>query len=174
MLPLRQTAVDPQIFREAMSRFAAGVTIITTSGVAGKAGLTATAFASVSDTPPTVLVCLNAAGTSAARIRANGVFGVNVLASGQAALADHFAGRSGVKGEARFQQGDWQPGVAQVPLLEGALVRCVARVLDFKPVASHLVLFGEVVSVALQEAGQEAGEGAGPGLVYARRSYHAL
>lgn len=166
MLPLRTAAVDAQIFREAMSRFGAGVTIITTAGVAGRAGLTATAFASVSDNPPTVLVCLNASGSSAARIRGNGVFGINVLSAEQAALADHFAGRGGVKGEARFQTGEWHPGLGQVPLLKGALVRCVARVLDFKPVASHLVMFGEVLGVELGETA--------PGLVYARRGYHAV
>ena len=50
---------EPAVFREAMSRLGAAVHIVTTSGKAGRAGFTATAVASVSDSPPTVLVCLN-------------------------------------------------------------------------------------------------------------------
>ncbi len=50
--------VDQQTFRDAMSRMGAAVNI-TTDGPAGRAGLTASATRSVTDTPPTLLVCLD-------------------------------------------------------------------------------------------------------------------
>ncbi len=51
--------VDQQTFRDAMSCMGAAVNIITTDGPAGRAGFTASAVCSVTDTPPTLLVCLN-------------------------------------------------------------------------------------------------------------------
>ena len=52
-------SVEPKVFREAMSRLGAAVHVITTDGPSGKTGFTATAVCSVSDAPPTLLVCLN-------------------------------------------------------------------------------------------------------------------
>ena len=53
------TQVDQQIFRQGMSNLGAAVNVITTQGDAGQAGFTASAVCSVTDTPPTLLVCLN-------------------------------------------------------------------------------------------------------------------
>ena len=53
------TQVDQQIFRQGMSNLGAAVNVITTQGSAGLAGFTASAVCSVTDTPPTLLVCLN-------------------------------------------------------------------------------------------------------------------
>lgn len=46
--------VDQQTFRDAMSCMGAAVNIITTDGPAGRAGFTASAVCSVTDTPPTI------------------------------------------------------------------------------------------------------------------------
>ena len=55
--------MQPQVsrleFRDAMARVCAPVNIITTDGPAGRGGFTATAMCSVSDDPPTLLVCMN-------------------------------------------------------------------------------------------------------------------
>ena len=45
--------VSRQEFRDAMARLGAAVNIITTDGVAGKGGITATAVCSVTDDPAT-------------------------------------------------------------------------------------------------------------------------
>lgn len=50
---------DKQSFRDAMAHVGAAVNIITTDGPAGRAGFTASAVCSVTDAPPTLLVCLN-------------------------------------------------------------------------------------------------------------------
>lgn len=47
-------------FRDAMASLAAAVNIVTTAGHAGRCGITATAVCSVTDTPPSVMVCINA------------------------------------------------------------------------------------------------------------------
>ena len=52
-------AVEKQAYREAMARLGAAVNVITTDGPGGRAGFTASAVCSVTDTPPTLLVCAN-------------------------------------------------------------------------------------------------------------------
>src|SRR5688572_13499716 len=93
-------------FREAMARLGAAVHVITTAGPAGSAGLTATAVCSVTDAPPTLLVCVNRRAQSASVIVENGVFCVNTLPHAQASVADFFAKRTGGKSEA-FESSDW-------------------------------------------------------------------
>ena len=51
--------VEKQAYREAMARLGAAVNVITTDGPGGRAGFTASAVTSVTDTPPTLLVCAN-------------------------------------------------------------------------------------------------------------------
>src|ERR1041385_7586719 len=65
---------DPALFREAMSRLGAAVHVITTAGPGGKTGATATAACSVSDAPPTLLMCLNRKSQTNPVVVANGVF----------------------------------------------------------------------------------------------------
>ena len=72
--------VDARRFRDGMSRVAASVHVVTTDGPAGRAGFTATAVAPVTDSPASLLVCIDAAGRSARALAENGVFCVNTLA----------------------------------------------------------------------------------------------
>ncbi len=160
-LPDRQA-----LFRGAMSRVAGAVHLITTDGLAGRGGLTATAVTSVSDAPPTILVCLNQTSRTALILKQNMAFAVNTLGAGQQELANVFAGRTPAHGEARFTHGAWRQGVAGQPLLVDALVHFEARVIDFRPVASHFVVIGEILDIGLGHAHA--------GLVYARRAYHAV
>ena len=91
--------VEPAAFREAMSRLGAAVHVVTTAGPGGKTGATATAVCSVSDAPPTLLVCLNRRSQTNPVVVENGVFCVNTLGAGGAEIADMFAGRTGVHGQ---------------------------------------------------------------------------
>src|SRR5262245_47232348 len=95
-------SVEPQAFREAMSRLGAAVHVVTTDGPAGRTGFTATAVVSVSDQPATLLVCLNRGATSMPIMRGNGVFCVNTLRAGDEVIADTFAGRTKVPRDQRF------------------------------------------------------------------------
>jgi flavin reductase len=161
-------ATDPAgiAFREGMSRVASAVHIVTTDGPAGPAGFTATAVTSVSDHPPTMLVCLNRSSQSRDRLIANGVFCVNTLAAGFGDLADIFAGRTGVHLEARFRAGAWGKLATGAPWLEAAAVAFDCRLTEVKDVATHHVIFGEVVGV---RTGGDA-----PSLVWLHRAYRTL
>ena len=136
--------VEPQAFREAMSRLGAAVHVITTSGPNGKTGFTATAVCSVSDAPPMLLVCLNRASASMPILRGNGVFCVNTLRAGDELIADTFAGRTNVAREARFDTGQWSTLSTGAPALMSAVVALDCRVFEIKAVASHDIYFGNV------------------------------
>jgi flavin reductase len=140
---------DALAFRQAMSRLGAAVHVITTQGPAGKTGFTATAVCSVSDAPPTLLVCLNRKSDSAPILLANKVFCVNTLAFGEEAIADTFAGRTGVKGADRFGIGDWITITTGSPALSSAVVACDCRTIEVKTMASHYVIYGAVADVRL-------------------------
>ncbi len=155
-----------QRFREAMSRVAEQVHVVATRGLAGLGGATATAVASVSDSPPTILVCLNNASSTLARIRANGVLSVNVLSDAQREVAEIFAGGRGLEGEARFRPQDGWSMAGLAPVLAGALSSFDCRVTDLSAVGSHVVVFGAVEAIAIG--------GDGPPLLYHRRRYETL
>jgi flavin reductase len=158
--------VDSTTYREAMSHVAGAVHIVATQGEAGLAGFTATAFASVSDNPPTVLVCVNRAGRSASLLRANGGFSVNTLAAPDRDLADIFAGRTVLQGENRFQKGLWHCSPAHHPMLGSALVSVSCTLTDIREISTHDVVIG-LVNTILFGADQ-------PALVYQGRHYHVL
>ena len=162
-LPLEPSGV---LFREAMSRVAEQVHVIATDGPAGLAGATATAVASVSDAPPSLLVCLNRASGTLGKIEANGVFSVNVLSAGQQAIAQVFAGATALQGSDRFRPQDGWALEGGMPRLAGALAAFLCRVTEVKPVGSHVVVFGLVESLLV---GGEASP-----LLYHRRGYRGL
>jgi flavin reductase len=155
--------VEPGAFREAMSRLGAAVHIITTSGPGGKAGATATAVTSVSDSPPTLLVCLNRRSQTNPAVVENGVFCVNTLGAGEAAIADLFAGRTGVSGSDRFATGDWTVLETGSPVLTSAVIAFDCRIVEVRSAGSHNVFFGAVEAVRLGPTG--------PALVYHERAY---
>ena len=156
-------SVEPQQFREAMSRLGAAVHVVTTDGAGGKTGFTATAVVSVSDAPATLLVCLNRGANSAPILRHNGVFCVNTLRAGEELIADTFAGRTKVAREARFDAGQWGALATGSPALMSAVVALDCRVVEVKAVASHDIYFGVVQAIHLGPPG--------PALVYHDRAY---
>ena len=101
-----------------MSRLGAAVHIVTTAGTGGKTGFTATAVCSVSDTPATLLVCLNRRSQSGPVLAQNSVFCVNTLPASEEKLADMFAGRSGAQLHERFAQGEWTTLKTGAPVLD--------------------------------------------------------
>jgi flavin reductase (DIM6/NTAB) family NADH-FMN oxidoreductase RutF len=155
--------IEPTAFREAMSRLGAAVHVITTAGPGGKIGTTATAVCSVSDAPPTLLVCLSRRSRTNPIVVENGVFCVNTLGSGGAAIADLFAGRTGVHGSDRFATGNWMVLTTGSPVLASAVIAFDCRIVEVRSVASHNVFFGAVETVRLGPAG--------PALVYHERAY---
>lgn len=157
---------DSDDFREAMTRHAASVTVVTTDGPAGRAGFTATSVTSLSDEPPMMLICKNLSSSNAGPFQTNGVCCVNILTAAQRPIAEDFAGRTGLSMQKRFARATWSSLCTGAPVLDGALAVFDCRIRDILTVATHAVLVAEVVAIGEIRDGQ--------GLLYTRRDYHRL
>jgi flavin reductase (NADH) len=138
------------LFREAMANLPAAVNIVTTAGSAGRCGITATAVCSVSDTPPTLLFCLNRNSTTLPAFEENRRICVNVLPGECDELAKHFAGMSGLTMEERFAAADWIDDDGPVPRLQPALVSLSGRVVDIAQVGTHAVMFAQIDDIVIR------------------------
>ncbi|MGY4677920.1 4-hydroxyphenylacetate 3-monooxygenase, reductase component [Pasteurella sp. P03HT] len=157
-----------QNFRNAMARLAAGVNIITTNGLAGKCGITATAVCSVTDTPPTVMVCINKNSEMNPVFQANKRLCINVLNAEQIELAQHFAGFKGSCMDERFEWDVWQPKADSnaPPSLKNALANLTGSIVDSRDIGTHSMFLVELEDIQVSEEGQA--------LVYFSRNFHQV
>ena len=154
--------LDPIQFREGMSRVCGSVNLITTDGPAGRGGFVATAMCSVSDDPPTLLMCMNANSAQTGTFIENGCFCVNVLREDAAQLAAVFAGQVPDMTD-RYTAAEWEVIRTGSPALTTALVSCDCEVMDRRRVGSHNIFIGRIIGLALRDPG--------PSLLYFNRSY---
>ncbi|MFG3289133.1 flavin reductase [Streptomyces sp. NPDC048179] len=156
---------DQSEFREAMAHLPAAVNILTTDGPNGRCGITLSAVCSVTDDPPTVLVCVNRSSAMHDVFKANGRVGLNVLGGEQRELALHFAGATKVPMAERFTWDVWDRA-QDLPVLKDALVTAVGTIKHTVPMGSHSVLFVEIEQIRTRSGGQS--------LVYFNRGFHRL
>ncbi len=163
---LTRPPVATDLFREAMSRLGAPVTLVTTDGPAGRQGLTVSAITSVSDAPPTVLVCLNRSNRSHETFLQNGVVGISILGSPHSELAGAFASSKRSATE-KFAAGQWRKGQTGAPLLADAIVALDCTISDIHASGSHDVLFCTIEAITLHDAPEA-------GLAWFGRQFHHL
>lgn len=152
-----------QAFKDAMAHVVASVFLVTTDGPAGKAGFTATSVTSVSHAPPSLLVCANQSGHSLAIIERNGCFALSLLAVQDKYLANRFAGRDGIEGDARFDGACWSSGETGSPILASAATVFDCELAQATAYGSHMILVGNAVDLWAKE-GKEA-------LLYGQRQF---
>lgn len=148
-------------FREALSRWASGVTIITAAGADGPTGITASSFASLSLGPPLVLACVGTGSGAHDALCGAEVFAVHLLARGQTDLSNTFASQ----GVDKFAEVDHEFHATGAPLLPIGRARLVCTRHDAVPAGDHTILIGRVVSAELSD--DEDGEP----LLFSERSY---
>jgi flavin reductase len=167
-LPVEAPRVNGGRYRAAMARLAGAVHLVTTAGEAGRAGFTASAVCSVSDAPPTLLVCLNRASSAYPVFARSEVLCVNTLSARQGEVASVFGGKTGM--DERFAAGTWARAITGAPVLEDALVSFDCRIVGRTPVGTHDVLFCAIEAIV---EGRDAGRDEGC-LIYADRRYRSL
>ena len=158
--------VDRQTYRDAMARLGAAVSVITSDGPAGRCAFTASAVCSVTDDPPTLLVCMNRHSDSNEAFKANGVLCVNTLAASQEALSPVFAGFTHHTMDERFGHAEWAILGSGAPVLRDAVVSFDCRIAEISTVGTHDVFFCEVLAIQSGPAHE--------GLIYFGRSYHRI
>jgi flavin reductase len=157
--------VSAQDYRDGMARLGGAVHMVTTDGPQGWAGFAASAVCSVTDVPPTLLVCLRRDSSAHAAVTGNGVLCVNTLEAGHRALSQLFGGKTPM--EARRAAADWARLATGAPVLADARVAFDCRITRSLGTGTHDVLFCEVLAVA-------HGASADGGLYYTERQYRQL
>jgi flavin reductase len=157
--------VDVTTFRNAMAMLGGAVSVITTDGPSGRFGFTASAVCSVTDSPPTLLVCMNRGSPSNKHFINNKAICVNVLAGAHQELSGNFANKNLTMDE-RFAAAEWTTLESGAPVMMEALVNFDCRITQVHDVGTHSIFYCEIV--------QARQGGAAEGLVYFNRAYHCL
>ena len=162
---ITDAAIDVARFRDALSRAVTAVTVIATDGAGGRAGVTCSAVCSVSDSPPTVLFCVNRRSAANSVIKANGVISINWLQSSQTAVSQLFAGAGAVPMAQRFDDDSWGVFATGAPYSKSAMIALDCKVVDQIEIGTHSVFVAQVFGSAGAESGNDTP------LVYCRRMY---
>lgn len=151
-------------FRNAMSLLTSAVSVITTAGESGRYGFTASAVCSVTDTPPTLLVCMNTASSSHVHFVNNKILTVNVLGAHHQDISNAFASR--LSPAERFACGTWSTLTTGAPVLDDALVSFDCEIKEIQIVGTHAIFMCRIVAIQQSEHNHS--------LVYFNRAYHYI
>lgn len=152
-------------FRQAMANLAAAVHIVSTNGPHGKSGITVSSACSVTDSPPTLLVCINRESDAHDICVGNGRLAVNVLTSQHEQLARHFSGQTKVPMEERFSWGIWED-LAGIPTVRGSRAALSGRISRTLREGTHTVIFLKIDAIRIRDDAQA--------LVYDNKLFHAV
>lgn len=166
--PVAEAAsVDKRRYREALGRFATGVTVVTTfcddhdaDGSCGQMphppgqhawGTTVNAFTSVSLDPPLVLICIGRERSIHPVIASAGRFAVNILSEENQQLSDCFAGAPSVLPRSAFCDAAYHPGEHGTPILDVAIAYLECEVERTIDAGDHTIYIGRVVAASASE-----------------------
>ena len=144
-------------FRDALARFATGITVVTTPTLEGPMGFTANSFSSLSLDPPLVLWSPAKASQRYPFFAAAEHFAIHILGQEQADWPRRFSRH----GEG-FAGLEWRTNAEGVPILPGAIARFDCRRHAVHDGGDHLIIVGQVLRLALEE---------GEPLVFAKGKY---
>jgi flavin reductase (DIM6/NTAB) family NADH-FMN oxidoreductase RutF len=159
---MSSNGISPGGFREALAAYPTGVTVVTAIGTNGPSGATANAVSSLSLDPPMMLACLDRGSRTLTSVRAQGRFGVNALAAGQAELARRFSAKE--PEPAKWEDVEWSEHL-ELPRLTGALMWVACELRDLIDGGDHLILTGNVLEAESRE---------GQPLIFHRGDYRNL
>lgn len=138
--------MDDRQFRNAMGKFATGVTVIATE-VDGEAvhGMTANAFMSVSLDPKLVVISIGEKAKILAKIKESNLFTVNILAANQQELSMIFAGQLKEHKEVVFNRLDGKP------VIPGSVVQIACEVSAEHVEGDHTLFIGKVTDIHIED-----------------------
>ena len=152
----------PDLFRELLSNFATGITVVTALEPSGAPhGMTASAVASLSLEPPLVLVCVDRTADLHPILSETDAFALSVLAADQEQLSRRFAEDR----PDRFAGVPHTIGIDGLPLLDGAVAHITCRKWGAYSGGDHTIFLGQVSGGAVYDRKP---------LIHVRRKYTAI
>lgn len=140
--------MSPEEFTDALSRFATGVTIISTRDDRDDVAIVATSFASVSLKPPLVAVAIGGDSHLAEVLERRDRWAVSVLGAHQKQLAGRFAASGRPSPRLLLADTPHHRGSrSDALILEGGLTALECHTSERVTVGDHLLVVGEVEAV---------------------------
>jgi 3-hydroxy-9,10-secoandrosta-1,3,5(10)-triene-9,17-dione monooxygenase reductase component len=133
---------DGVTFRRILGHFATGIVVVTAHDTE-PIGMTCQSFSSVSLDPPLVMFCPARSSKTWPRIRAAGIFAINILAANQEEICRKFA----VSGADKFVGVDWSPGLTGAPILSGVIAHIECRLETVTAGGDHDIVTGRPLHV---------------------------
>jgi flavin reductase (DIM6/NTAB) family NADH-FMN oxidoreductase RutF len=135
--------MEDRLFRDAMGKFATGVTVLLTENAGEIYGMTANGFMSVSINPKLVVISIGHKARFLEKVSQSKQYTVNILAQGQEHYSRHFAGRPNEK--VIFDS------LAQLPVLPGAIAQVACEVVAEHVAGDHTLFIGRVIDLKIDD-----------------------
>lgn len=136
--------IDANNFRQALGRFASGVTVVTVEHEDSIRGITVSAFMSLSLEPPLVAICIDKNAQAHTPLLQAERYGVSVLSRDQANISNHFAGMPNL-------EDDPFTHVHAMPVIADALATILCTIEAAHDVGDHTLFVGRVTHLAWRE-----------------------
>lgn len=140
---MEEYKMDDRLFRDAMGKFATGVTVLLTENEGAPHGMTANGFMSVSLDPKLVVISIGHKAQFLDKVSESKKFSVNILAEDQENLSRHFSGRPTETVE--FDT------LAELPVLNGAIAQVACEVVSQHVEGDHTLFIGKVLDIKLED-----------------------
>jgi len=147
---MNNMAVDNDLFKELMRRFAAGVTLVTFNENNKFGGLTVSSFCSLSMNPPLVLICIDRKIVSHESLKNSDTFGINICNSEQGKLAWDFANSNIDKNEL-IKSLPHTISDHGTPLLKECLASMECKITERHEGGDHSIFIGQIESGKFDE-----------------------
>jgi flavin reductase (DIM6/NTAB) family NADH-FMN oxidoreductase RutF len=149
---MSSSLVNSAVFRQALGRFATGVTVVTAERAPGQVhGMTANSFTAVSLEPLLILVCVDEQARMLGVLKNVQRFGVSVLKENQRAISEFFALPEQDPEVERDLGICFQWTAAGIPVLADALVQLTCAVVTSHVAGDHTIFLAEVESADVFE-----------------------
>ncbi|OCS84345.1 flavin reductase family protein [Caryophanon latum] len=135
--------MEDRLFRDAMGKFATGVTVLLTENEGEVHGMTANGFMSVSLDPKLVVISIGHKAKFLEKVTQSNTYTVNILAEDQESYSRHFAGRPNE--DVVFDR------LAEQPVLPGAVAQVACEVVSEHVEGDHTLLIGKVLDITVSE-----------------------
>ncbi|MEM9222000.1 MAG: flavin reductase family protein [Pseudomonadota bacterium] len=152
--------IDGRAYRNAMGRFATGVTVVTCTSAHGPVGMTVNSFTSLSLDPPLVMWSPAKSSRRYEAFAAAPRFAIHVLGEEQASVADAFMRAADAFGGTRNSLAE-----DGLPLIEDCLARFECIRIAAHEAGDHMIEIGRVVAMTARD---------GAPLLYFRGGYGAM
>lgn len=137
--------MNERLFRDAMGKFATGITVVSMNDAGKNIGMTVNAFMSISLDPMLIAVSIDDNASMFEQLNQTNKFGVSMLSADQEELSMYFARQTELDYEVAFIEQDG------VPVLQNALASISCNVKEKVRAGDHLIFIAEVTDISINE-----------------------